>query len=175
MSLIVSTKSPNFVSDTTVKPKMSRYFHLNESGFFKNKVAPIALDTTGLVSYWKLDESSGVAYDAVGGNHLTNNSVTYGDGKIGNGAVLNGSSGYLSITNASQTGLNITQDMTISCWYKPTDLISTGRIILSKFNYNGTNQRAYQLYYTNSSGYRIILGLSPDGSADSSASFDYVM
>jgi len=93
---------------------MSRYFHLNESGFFKDKKTPIGIDTRGLVSYWKLDEQSGNAIDSVSGNTLTNNSVTYGDGKIGNGAVLNGSSGYLSITNSNQKGLGITGDMTIS-------------------------------------------------------------
>ena len=43
--------------------------------------------TDNLVSYWKLDESSGNAADSVGSNTLTNtNTVTYSAGKINNGA-----------------------------------------------------------------------------------------
>lgn len=42
--------------------------------------------TDNLVSYWKLDESSGNAGDSVGSNDLTNNNtVTYSLGKINNG------------------------------------------------------------------------------------------
>ena len=54
--------------------------------------------TDNLVHYWKLDESSGNAADAVGGLTLTNtNTVTYAAAKINNGAVLTaGSSNYLT-------------------------------------------------------------------------------
>jgi hypothetical protein len=40
----------------------------------------------GLVSYWKLDESSGSVVDSVGGFNGTNDGLTQGDtGKINNG------------------------------------------------------------------------------------------
>ena len=49
--------------------------------------------TDNLVSYWKLDESSGNAADSVGSNTLTNTgTATYAAGKINNGVVVNGSS-----------------------------------------------------------------------------------
>lgn len=47
--------------------------------------------TSGIVGYYKLDESSGNASDSVGTNTLTNTSTTYGAEKINNGAVFNGS------------------------------------------------------------------------------------
>jgi hypothetical protein len=52
--------------------------------------------TDNLVSYWKLDESSGNAADSVGSNTLTNTDVTYAAGKINNGAVFDGSDAYLT-------------------------------------------------------------------------------
>lgn len=45
--------------------------------------------TDNLVSYWKLDETSGNAADSVGSNTLTNTGVVYNtSGKINNGAVF---------------------------------------------------------------------------------------
>jgi len=41
----------------------------------------------GLVSWWDLDEESGIRYDSVGSNDLTdNNTVGYDNGKIVNAA-----------------------------------------------------------------------------------------
>jgi len=75
---------------------------------------------TNLVSYWSFDESSGNASDTVSGNTLTNNNtVTYSSAKIRNG-ITTASSGtkYMYIENASQTGLDITGDLSISIWFK---------------------------------------------------------
>jgi len=49
----------------------------------------MAFPSSGVINYWRLDESSGNAVDAVGGNTLTNSGVSYGTGKINNGAVYN--------------------------------------------------------------------------------------
>lgn len=43
--------------------------------------------STNLISYWKLDETSGNAVDSVGSNTLTNNnSVSFSTALINNGA-----------------------------------------------------------------------------------------
>jgi len=79
--------------------------------------------TDNLVSYWKLDESSGNAADSVGSNTLTNTgTMTYAAAKINNGAVLaNGK--YLTVADASQTGLDFaTGNMTWSYWINFTSL-----------------------------------------------------
>jgi hypothetical protein len=83
----------------------------------------MALDTS-LISYFKLDESSGNAADSVGSNTLTNTAATYTTGKINNGASFNGSTGKL--INSSPTGLP-TGDATrtLSFWMYPTSVAST--------------------------------------------------
>jgi len=72
---------------------------------------------TNLVSYWKLDESSGNASDSVGSNTLTNNNtVTYSAGKINNGAdFVAASSQSLSCTFGTDPD-TYNSGMTISCW-----------------------------------------------------------
>lgn len=74
---------------------------------------------TGLVSYWKLDEASGVHYDAVGDNDLTPvGTVTAETGKISNGAqMLVADTSYL--TCAAPTGMPAdNSSFTIAFWSK---------------------------------------------------------
>ncbi len=79
----------------------------------------------GLVSYWKLDESSGNAADSVGSNTLTNtNSVTYPAGKINNGALFsNPSSKQLK---ATATGLPTGTTFSVALWYKGSSPVGDG-------------------------------------------------
>jgi len=69
--------------------------------------------TDNLLSYWKLDESSGNAADSVGSNTLTNSNVTYSAGKINNGAVFNGSNARFTKSSISQA-----DGFSISAWIK---------------------------------------------------------
>lgn len=98
-----------------------------------------------LVSYWKLDESSGNAADSVGSNTLTNNNSTaYATGKINNGIDFeSSSSNYLSITDAAQSGLDLGANFTISLWYKP-ESYAANHYIIGKYVATG-NQRSYLL------------------------------
>lgn len=104
----------------------------------------------GAISYWKLDESSGNASDSIRSNTLTNNNtVTYSSGKINNGAnFVKASSQSLSVVDASQTGLDMTGNFSISAWIKLTQLPSTaGTIfsIVSKYNQT-TVPSGYQFF-----------------------------
>lgn len=116
--------------------------------------------TTGLVSYWELEETSGTRTDSHGSNDLTdNNTVTSGTGIIGNGADFTASnSESLSITDASQTGLDITGDISISFWVNiETDPVSSGAMFfIDKGNTGGASTRGYMVYIYESSG-NIIL------------------
>lgn len=99
---------------------------------------------TNLISYWKMDESSGNAADSFGVNTLTNNgTLLYGAAKINNGALTVSATGmYLSIADASQTGLDVSGDFSISAWIKHT--VTSREAWLSKFNtVTGGNQMAY--------------------------------
>ena len=65
-----------------------------------------------LIAYWRLDESSGNASDSVGSRTATNTSVTYATGKIGNGAVFNGTSSTMSFSAFT----TLTTTFSINCW-----------------------------------------------------------
>ena len=73
-----------------------------------------------LVSYWKLDESSGVRLDSAGPNDLSdNNTVGSAAGKISNAADFErGNSEYLAISDASQSGLDLSGAFSVSFWLK---------------------------------------------------------
>jgi len=96
-----------------------------------------------LVSYWKLDETSGTRYDYTGhGNDLTvHNTVPTTTGLIGNCIIGNGS-GWLQTTNS----LDFSGDFTINYWTIPN---SDGTVQQfcgpsgSGLNFNVTNQRIY--------------------------------
>jgi len=73
---------------------------------------------TDIVSYWKLDESSGTAYDILESYNLTNNgTATYGTGIINNGINIT-SSGPKYLSNATNLGLNGTTSISFSFWGK---------------------------------------------------------
>ena len=83
--------------------------------------------TDNLIAYYKLDESSGDAIDASGaGLTLTNtNSVTYGTGKINNGANISGSQ---MLVSSSSSFTNVST-FTWAGWVKWTTITANYRII----------------------------------------------
>lgn len=112
--------------------------------------------TDQLVSYWKADESSGNMADSVGSNTLTNNgTATFATGKINNGVDLeSGSTQYMSITDAAQTGLDLTgTNFSFNFWAKPESQPSAGtqRALIAKFQ-PAAGERQYQTYYYEDGG-----------------------
>lgn len=98
--------------------------------------------------FWKLDETSGTRYDeTTNDNDLTDNAtVLYAAGKIGNAADFEAdNSEYLSIADAAQTGLDITGDISISCWIKPESLVN--KWIFAKYDDSGV-EKSYWCYIT---------------------------
>ena len=77
-----------------------------------------------LISYWKLDESSGNAMDSVGTNTLiNNNNVSYGSGIINNGADF----GLSNVNKYLSYGGPITaSNYSVSFWVKLNSEISSG-------------------------------------------------
>lgn len=104
------------------------------------------------VSFWNVNESSGNAADAVGSNTLTNNNtITYVAGLLSNCADLESSSTmYFSISDASQTGLDITGDISISAWVNPESLPAAasgdGAVIMAKYNATTDRQYLFRIY-----------------------------
>lgn len=100
--------------------------------------------TTNIVSYWKLDESSGNAADSVASNNLTNNNtVGYAPCLIANGADFGATNTNKYFSIASNLGIN-GGTVSISMWFKLRNASSDGFFIL--LGDAGTDSR-YQISY----------------------------
>lgn len=117
------------------------------------------------VSYWKLDESSGNAADSKGSNTLTNNNiVTYLSAVINNGAnFVSATSQSLSIADASQTGLDFSDVMSLAGWIRFTTIPADTIPVIIKRE-PASNQRSYSLY-TTGTGNTINFDSFTDGSS----------
>lgn len=87
----------------------------------------MALDTN-LVSYFKLDESSGDASDSVGSNTLTNTgTVAYASCLINNGADFGTTNAHSKkLENAGGLGVDMSGSYTVSTWIKVRTLPASG-------------------------------------------------
>ena len=92
---------------------------------------------------WHLKEGSGnTRLDSTGNNDLTDNqTVPNVAAQIGDGAELNGSSEYLEISDAAQTGLEGQSNLTVDFWLK-SDSLSSDIYWLSK-DQRGTSNRSF--------------------------------
>jgi hypothetical protein len=77
----------------------------------------------GLVSYWKLEETSGTRFDSVtaSANHMTdNNGVGFAAGRVGNAASFGGPASQRYLSHADNPSLSLGNiDFTFSAWIKP--------------------------------------------------------
>lgn len=122
---------------------------------------------TNLVSYWKLDESSGNAADSHGPNTLTNtNTTAYAAAKLNNGADFEaGSSQSLSIADASQTGLDFTTALSFSLWFKLESAPGTQMNFINK-HAGGGNEQYFLAYRTASTpNFRLSVDKTGNGTA----------
>ena len=102
---------------------------------------------SNIQGFWRMEEESGTRADlSNNANTLQdNNTVLYAAGKIGNAADFEkDTSEYLSITDAAQTGLDITGEISILCWVKPEIVDSSRRVIIGKWK--ETTNRCYLLF-----------------------------
>jgi len=136
----------------------------------------------GLVSFWSLNENTtGTRTDYVDGNDLTSvntvvssvtNPIVYSRSALFTAA----NSEELTITDASQTGLNPSGSFTASCWVRGDVFASsTSTGFLMKYLTTG-NQRGYALYYnTGFTPNRLSVTVSSDGSfANSTTAYEEI-
>lgn len=129
---------------------------------------PFQVDTAGtldtnLEAYWKLDEASGIRFDAVGSHDLSdNNTVTQAGGIIGSAAdFLAVNSEFLNeIDTAGLSAGDI--DFAFSCWVRLTSLST--RVILAKGDSTALSNFEYALTIDGGS-VRFRFTVSPTGSA----------
>ncbi len=119
-----------------------------------------------LQALWLMEETSGARYDYTpNDNDLTDNNTVGSstDSQEGDRSAdfERDNSEYLSITDGSQTGLDITGDLTICCWVKPESLSNVG-FFVTKWATSG-NQRSYMLYTYGVAGGDVTAALSDNG------------
>jgi hypothetical protein len=110
------------------------YLYYNNSGA-SNQQDPTNVWTNGYAGVWHLNQTSGTRYDSTANNNdLTDvNTVGRGTGKISDGAdFVRTNSEYLTITDAAQTGLDITGPVTMEAWVKNDETANAPYQILEK-------------------------------------------
>jgi hypothetical protein len=120
---------------------------------------------TGLVAYWKLDETSGTRVASVGFNLTDNNTVLSGTGKQGNAADFESSaSEYLSAANAICGPIQFSgnQDFTVAFWCNMESKTGDPAMV-SKFE---GSQRSWEVWY-NSAADLIEFTVSGNGTTRS--------
>jgi hypothetical protein len=99
----------------------------------------------GLISYWSL---SGNGNDIVGSTDLSvNNSATFAQGKVGNGAVMTGTG--QSLGGSDYSAMKITGAMSFSCWFKLRVGTVTPSFLILANKWNAAGGRSYQIYLSN--------------------------
>jgi hypothetical protein len=122
--------------------------------------------TDSLISYWKLDETSGNAIDAHGSNTLTAvASPGTAAGKIETARTFNGSSQYFSVaSNASvQVG---NEDFYVAGWVYLNSVTAVNRVVVGKYNTNTGAHRQWLLFFRGPTQRFALIG-SPNGSTNS--------
>jgi len=133
----------------------------------------------GINSYWKHDESSGVRYAASSSNDLSDvNGVGSVAGKILFASDFESSSSTaLSISDASQSGLDGLQKFFIGTWFTPESLPTSGNYVVVVKKDSSTS-RSYSLLYVNNGGtyqfWFYVFGNS-GGSAFTNVDWDYTL
>jgi len=88
---------------------------------------PCTAPPAGLAAWW---QAGGNFIDAVSGNAGTpHNGVSFGAGKVGQAFALDGSSGFVSISPASNLNLGTNGGLSMECWINPT-AISVSRPVI---------------------------------------------
>lgn len=117
--------------------------------------------TTGIISAWRMEDTSGNLSDFVGTNALTPANITYQvTGKVNKAVSFNGSSSQASITNAAQTGLNVglTENRTIAVWFKSSSAIE--QTIFCKPD-DGVAGPLYEIIIDSAGGVNAVFGNYP--------------
>ena len=111
------------------------------------------------VAEWKMDENTGTTstYDSSGNGFTgTLTSITESSwvpGKYGSALNLDGSSDYVSVTDATDSSLDVTDSLTMSVWVKTTSGDNEG--LIYKGDFSGT-QGTYQIHLKSSTTVPVI-------------------
>ncbi|MEM7032744.1 MAG: LamG-like jellyroll fold domain-containing protein [Chloroflexota bacterium] len=129
--------------------------------------------TIGLKGHWTLDDTGWQDQSGLN-NHLSNNNgVTVAPGKLDQaGEFERDNSQYLSIDDATQTGLDITGSLTLVGWAQlESTNPSQAQMMVSKYQWGTPNSRAYR-FGVNPSSDTLQFYVSDDGQVNSDKRLD---
>lgn len=139
-----------------------------------NVVDPVsaAFPSSGVVGYWKLDESSGNAVDATGNGYTLTNTgtTTYASGLLNNSADFGSANTTKMLSVASNLGIN-GGTVTLSGWVNVNTALSGGTnaqysLLTLQSMQSGTTNTIYQIVYEYNSGSpRLQFGRRTPGAA----------
>jgi len=117
--------------------------------FARSEVADLSEWVTGPNGFWTFEQNddpntTNATLDVSSYNNIgaRNGGATITDGKIGKSLLLDGSSGYVSVSDANSLDTEVF-DFTIEAWIKPTDIATGERVILGKHDSNSTSSTGY--------------------------------
>src|ERR1017187_5059952 len=107
--------------------------------------------TNGLISYWPLNESSGMAIDVADGDNGTPSGVMQGvPGKLSTAYSFNGTSSKVDMGNPASGNLNLSGAGTISAWVNmPSLSMGHDGLVVGKGNWSA-DRNGYLIVYLNS-------------------------
>lgn len=114
-----------------------------DSSEVKNFSVVATFPISGLVSYYKLDDSGAIIIDSHGSNNGTNIGTTNASGKIINSRSFDGSADGIDVTGSS---LDITSAVTMSAWVKADTISSLDKIVSKMGSTDGHSLWSLGLY-----------------------------
>jgi hypothetical protein len=123
---------------------------------------------SGLLAYWKLDETSGNAADSTGTYTGTSGNITYdATGKLGRCYDFNGTSSDVSLGNV----IKPTNAMSAACWFKASS--STNNFPILDCHTYGTNYEGYNFQMYTDSAVGVFFGSNTATMEDYSSNPNY--
>jgi hypothetical protein len=119
--------------------------------------------TDSIVSYWKMDESSGTRADELGTNALAEfeNVVNNAAGKLNNAASMGGTGAAQSLwKSGGHSSVQFTSSFSIACWLFFNNVASTSGGIVSKFDGTVTS---YMLHFQSGGSPFVRFIVNPGG------------
>jgi hypothetical protein len=133
---------------------------------------------TDYISCWDLEEASGTRIDAntTNSNDLTDvNTVLNAASVVGNGADFERTNTEtLTITDATQTGLDITGDLSFATWWTPESQPAEADADALMFKWSAS-QASYGLIYANEANNSIKFYGYPTGCAGANESVQWIL
>ena len=126
---------------------------INGDGCDSNCMLEIPPCPDGMISYWKLDETTGSVVDYFDGNDGINYGATRGIvGQVDNAFDFDGIDDYVEIPHSSSLDFDIGDDFTVNMWLKMTSPVSFDSIISKAQNINAigwdiTNNGNYATFF----------------------------